>query len=104
MSFANLTPRLACEALARAGLRLLPHQVRVEAREQRWVAHLPGQRLAWFAASEGGRRRLATERRVLRLLEAHCSFGAPRVLFEDPAGGGTRPVCLLREGRARAVL
>ena len=59
--------------------------MRVEAREERWVVHLPGQRLAWFAASEQGRRRLITERRVLRLLEARCRFGAPRVLLEDSA-------------------
>src|SRR5580704_17089859 len=58
----------------------------VEARGERWMVRLPEQRLAWFAASELGRERLVTERRVLRLLEARCRFGAPRVLLEGSGG------------------
>jgi aminoglycoside phosphotransferase len=58
----------------------------VEARGERWMVRLPDRRLAWFAASESGRRRLVTERRVLRLLEARCEFGAPRVLLEGADG------------------
>ena len=42
--------------------------------------------LAWFAASDEGVLRLKTERRVLRLLHARCTFGVPRVLLEDPTG------------------
>jgi len=85
MPFDALTPKIACDVLMKAGLQLTPAQVRVEAREERWVVYLPGQRLAWFAASDDGRGRLTTERRVLRLLEARCTFGVPRVLFEDAA-------------------
>jgi Phosphotransferase enzyme family len=86
MIFDALQPRLVCEKLAVAGLRLAPERIRIERREERWVAHLPEDRLAWFPASEEGRRRLVTERRVLRLLEARCSFGAPRIIFEHPEG------------------
>jgi Phosphotransferase enzyme family len=85
MPFDQLTPALACEVLGSVGLKYTPADVRVEARAERWLVHLPGQRLAWFAASQEGCRRLITERRVLRLLEARCSFGAPRVLLEDAA-------------------
>ena len=85
MPFAELTPAIAAAALARVGLELVPAELRIEAREQRWLVHLPGQRLAWFAMTEQGRRSLVTERRVLRLLEARCGFHAPRVVLEDPA-------------------
>lgn len=50
------------------------------------MVRLPGQHLAWFAASENGVQRLQTERRVLRLLEARCTFHVPRVLFESAGG------------------
>jgi hypothetical protein len=86
MSLPELTPALAVAALGRTGLTLAPDQVLVERRDHRWVVKLPGQQLAWFAATDEGNRRLATERRVLRLLEQRCGFGAPRVLAEDPRG------------------
>src|SRR6187402_996255 len=86
MPFDPLTPDLACEALATAGLRLAPAELTIERREGRWLVRLPAARLAWFAASADGGRRLATERRVLRLLEERCRFAAPRVLFEAPGG------------------
>lgn len=81
-----LSPDIACEMLAEAGFAFAPSDVHVEAREERWVVHLPGQQLAWFAASRQGLQRLQTERRVLRLLAARCTFRVPRVLFESPAG------------------
>lgn len=83
MPFRTLTPELACEILAKLGTKLVADEVRVEAREERWIVHIPGNRVAWFAASLDGRRRLLTERRVLRLLQDHCAFLAPRVLAED---------------------
>ena len=86
MPFTELSAEAACEMLVTAGVRCEAGEVQVEAREDRWVVHLPGGRLAWFASSDDGRRRLSTDRRVLRLLEARCSFSAPRILFEDPAG------------------
>jgi aminoglycoside phosphotransferase (APT) family kinase protein len=64
----------------------VPDTLRVEPRDERWLVRLPGEQLAWFAASEEGRRRLHIERRVLRLLESRCTFRVPRVLFEDAAG------------------
>lgn len=86
MSFSSLTPDHACEVLARIGVRVRPDQVRVERRDDRWVAHLPGDRLAWFAATERGLARLTNERRVLKLLESRCHFQAPRVLGESADG------------------
>ena len=86
VSFATLNPEIACEALAEAGLQFVPSDVHVEAREERWVVRLPGQQLAWFAASPQGLQRLQTERRVLRLLAARCTFRVPRVLFVSAAG------------------
>jgi hypothetical protein len=82
------TPNLVTvsEMLVAAGLRYRPAELRIEAREARWLVRLPGRQLAWFAASASGLERLRTERRVLRLLEARCSFGAPRVLFESKNG------------------
>jgi hypothetical protein len=84
--FEVLTPDAACAALAAAGLELTPPDVQVEAREERWLVRVPRERVAWFAASENGLRRLQTERRVLRLLEARCTFRVPRVLFESATG------------------
>lgn len=76
----------ACEALSKVGFPCTPAQVRVEARDERWLVHLPRQHLAWFASSDAGLARLQSERRLLRLLEERCSFGAPRVIFESIAG------------------
>jgi hypothetical protein len=82
----TLSPAGVSEALGAAGFRCRPSDVHIEAREERWLVRLPGQRLAWFAASSSGLERLRAERRVLRLLEARCSFGAPGVLFESRDG------------------
>jgi hypothetical protein len=79
----TLNPAHVSESLVAAGFRCRPSDVQIEAREERWLVRLPGQRVAWFAASSSGLERLRAERRVLRLLEARCSFGAPRVLFES---------------------
>ena len=73
-----LSAQAACDLLREAGLSLLPAQVHVEAREDRWLVLLPADRLAWFAANLRGRRRLEIERRVLRLLAERCSFQTPR--------------------------
>lgn len=83
MHHRTLSPADVSESLDAAGFRCRPSEVQIEAREERWLVRLPGQRLAWFAASSIGLQRLRTERRVLRLLEARCSFSAPRVLFES---------------------
>jgi aminoglycoside phosphotransferase (APT) family kinase protein len=77
---------LVCSRLTDAGFYCQPAEVAVEPREDRWLVRLPGQRLAWFAASDEGLERLRTERRVLRLLESRCSFAAPRVLYESDDG------------------
>jgi aminoglycoside phosphotransferase (APT) family kinase protein len=87
MVFADLTPHIASTVLRATGSDYRPEEVHVQKREDRWVVLLPQERLAWFAASAAGLRRLTIERRVLRLLEARCSFVAPRLLFEAPDGG-----------------
>jgi len=86
MPFPLLTVEQACEALASVGIRVSTAALHVEPRDERWVVRLPPGRLAWFAVSREGRARLATERRVLRVLEARCRFRAPRVLHEGADG------------------
>jgi hypothetical protein len=86
MSFDRLTPQLACDALATVGVALDPAQVMLEARENRWLARLPQQRLAWFAACEDGRTQLMRERRVLQLIAQRCTFRVPRVVAVQPRG------------------
>lgn len=80
----------ASALLDAAGVRVAPRDVRIEAREERWAVSLPGQRMAWFPSNAEGRRRLATERRLLRLLADRCSFRVPRVLLEAEAGWDVR--------------
>ncbi|MFL5383759.1 MAG: phosphotransferase family protein [Longimicrobiaceae bacterium] len=82
----ELGPPEAAFALERAGLSLRPEELAVERRDERWLVRLPGRRLAWFAATAGGERSLAVERRVLGLLRERCSFRVPEVLFVDPLG------------------
>jgi aminoglycoside phosphotransferase len=77
---------LVCEALSAARLRYRPSQLTIEKREDRWLVRLPDRRVAWLAASAAGLERLKNERRVLRLIERRCSFGAPRVCYESADG------------------
>jgi hypothetical protein len=109
----SLDPILASELLSSAGFDLPPSALNVEAREERWLVRLPKQQLAWFAATAAGLARLRTERRVLRLLEARCSFAAPRVLFESADGnldirsmvpGTNDPFSVFAAARARREL
>jgi hypothetical protein len=80
----------ACALLRTAGLRVRPQEVRVDAREERWAVALPGHRMAWFPMNADGRRRLAMERRLLRLLADRCSFRVPGILHEAQAGWDVR--------------
>ena len=77
-------------ALAEAGF---PHDVRtlqLYPRDNRLGARLPNDRMAWFPLNEQGHAALVRERRVLRLLQAHCQFSAPRVSFESENGWDLR--------------
>jgi aminoglycoside phosphotransferase len=85
-----LTAESSCAALREAGLDFAAEQVRVEARDDRWLVRLPADRLAWFPANAEGEETLRRERRVLRLLVESCSFGVPRVLFESDQGWDVR--------------
>lgn len=80
MPFADLSAAAAREALASLGVHVAEHELALETRAERWMARLPARRIAWFAASPHGAARMNKERRVLRLLEARCTFQAPRVL------------------------
>ncbi|MET0591142.1 MAG: aminoglycoside phosphotransferase family protein [Polyangiaceae bacterium] len=81
-----MTPELACKKLSEAGFTLLPSDVTIEPRDDRWLVRIPGRRVAWFAANDAGAQRMTTERRVLRLLQTRCAFEVPRVLFENALG------------------
>jgi aminoglycoside phosphotransferase (APT) family kinase protein len=84
--FQTPDPAFVSEALAAAGFHYQTSLLKIELHEEKWLVRLPGQRMAWFAASRRGLEQLDVERRVLRLLEARCSFAAPRLLFESLDG------------------
>jgi aminoglycoside phosphotransferase (APT) family kinase protein len=88
--WSSLTNEAACEALRGSGLDVLPAEVRVEPREDRWAVFLSGERMAWFPANVRGRERLDVERKVLRLLTDRCSFSVPRILLESHSGYDVR--------------
>jgi aminoglycoside phosphotransferase (APT) family kinase protein len=84
--FPTLTQDIAADALSRAGIDVAAADVDLQAREERWIAFLPADRIAWFAGTAEGRRKMSIERRVLRLLDSRCTFGVPRILFEAEDG------------------
>jgi len=98
-----MTADLACEMLSKVGVHFAPTEVRVDERDERWLVRLPDARLAWFAASDEGALRLKTERRVLRLLHARCTFGVPRVLLEDATGEFDVRAMVAGEGDPRRI-
>lgn len=77
-------------ALLQAGLVQYGEMLECYTRENRIAVRLPDDRIAWFPTSTDGWRLLTKERRVLRLLEGHCRFPAPRVLYEDQTGWDLR--------------
>jgi aminoglycoside phosphotransferase (APT) family kinase protein len=86
-------PALSAEdaraALLKAGVDIAPDALstlQIEARDERWAVRLPGDRIAWFAASDAGLAMLRLERRVLGLLAQRCSFAVPRILWEGADG------------------
>ena len=88
--FERLEKAEVCAALRRADLNLPPESISIEKRDDRWAVTLPGDRMAWFPASEQARERLDGERRVLRLMAERCTFQAPRILYEDASGFDVR--------------
>ena len=82
-----LTPEHAAVALGAVGVLVEPEHIRITQRDDRWLAHLPERRLAWFAASDAALTRARVERRLLRVLEARCRIAVPRVLVASPDGG-----------------
>jgi aminoglycoside phosphotransferase (APT) family kinase protein len=90
-------------ALLQAGLIQQEDPFDAWERSNRIAVPLSGDRLAWFPTNDEGRQGLLRERRILRLIEQHCSFRAPRILYADPTGwelrrlvpGSVRPPRLL---------
>jgi aminoglycoside phosphotransferase (APT) family kinase protein len=76
--------------LAAERIDVTSSDVRIQTREDRWVAWLSGGRIAWFPINGRGLQRLQTERRVLELLVSRCSFRVPRVLHVSEAGWQVR--------------
>ncbi len=81
-----LTPERAQTALEALGARYHVDDIRLERRDDRWFAFLPGHRLSVFPISTAAVERVARERSVLRALERRCSFAAPRVVAEASDG------------------
>jgi aminoglycoside phosphotransferase (APT) family kinase protein len=79
-------------SLAEAGIAVDADSIRVLDRDDRFVAVLPGDRMAWFPRNETGMARLARETRVLRLLRAQCDFRVPVVEYESAAGWQVRRI------------
>jgi hypothetical protein len=77
-------------ALSGGGFHHDPSTLEVCARDGRLAVRLTNGRIAWFPLNAEGRANLLKERRVLRLLETHCRFSAPRVIHEDESGWDLR--------------
>jgi aminoglycoside phosphotransferase (APT) family kinase protein len=77
-------------ALSGAGFHHDPRTLEVRPRDGRVAVRLLDDRMAWFPVNAEGRVSMLKERRVLRLLEAHCRFSAPRVVHEDESGWDLR--------------
>src|SRR5262249_31314687 len=65
-------------------LALKPENVKLEFREWRWVARLPGERIAFIPETIEAAQRLARERAVLQALANRVSFAIPHPEFFDP--------------------
>jgi hypothetical protein len=74
------------EKLKQAGLSFEAGEIRVERRVDCLAVRLPDDRLAWFPTNVETADRLRNEDRVLKLIEARCSFATPRVLFASDEG------------------
>ncbi len=84
------TTEWVAAALSEAGVSHDPRSLEILPRGGRLAVRLSGHRMAWFALNDEGRESMLKERRVLRLLEAHCGFPAPRVIYEDWSGWEVR--------------
>ena len=89
-TFPTLSPEEAAIFLMEAAVDVVPSEVAVERRDDRWKVALPGHRMAWFPANPEGAERLAIDRKLLRLLEARCRFEAPRIICEFGPGCDVR--------------
>jgi aminoglycoside phosphotransferase (APT) family kinase protein len=82
-----ITPESLCAVFNRVtAWQLAPRDVVLAYREWRWVAQLPGQRVAFVAGTAQARQRLARERQLLQLLADRVRFRVPRLEWVDPSG------------------
>jgi hypothetical protein len=88
--FPDLTRTEAASLLGDARIDVAEADIRIDRRDDRWCAILPGYRVAWFPATREGAERLELDRRILRLLERRCGFRAPRVVAELGPGSDVR--------------
>lgn len=80
-----ITPESVSRVLSDlAGMAVPPELIELERRAWRWIAHLPGDLIAWVPADIGGAERLAREGRLLQFLAGKVSFGLPSVYYFDP--------------------
>jgi aminoglycoside phosphotransferase (APT) family kinase protein len=90
MDLLDPRPETVAENLAAAGYAPPDPALVLEPRDGRVLVRLGSDRMAWFPTDEAGRAGLARERRVLRLIAAHCRFPVPRVLHVDARGWDVR--------------
>ena len=79
-TYPHLVSATAKIHLCEAGIDVPDGDPEIELRDERWMVHLPGGMMAIFAATDAGAERIRREGELLRLLERHVSFRAPRVV------------------------
>ena len=79
-----MNPETARVALQALGASYRTADIRLELRDDRWLAFLPGDTLAVFPISERAVSGAHRDRAVLRAIEQRCALRAPRVLAVAP--------------------
>ncbi|MDE1906595.1 MAG: aminoglycoside phosphotransferase family protein [Rhodospirillales bacterium] len=79
-----------CALLGQDGIDVHPETIKIEARDDRWAVHLPGDRMAWVPMNARGAARLSRERRILELLSIRCIFRIPSILHVAESGWDLR--------------
>jgi aminoglycoside phosphotransferase len=81
LHYPQLSAARAHSLLLEGQVKAAPEQIAIEHRDGRWLVEWNSNQLAWFAASLEGATRLATERKVLALVQNSCSFAVPETLY-----------------------
>jgi aminoglycoside phosphotransferase len=75
-----------------AGIGVDETRLQVENRKGRILVRLDEDKISWFPEQQEDRVALENERRIVRLVEKYCGFGAPRILYEDAEGWDVRAI------------